>query len=212
MSNETLLVPRAPLDMEEPWSAPAGCTPARLRRSTDGTTPRLVTTVAVWYDDEALSILFSAADDHIVATHGRHDAPLYEEDVVEVFLAPERIREYFELEVSPRGTTFDARVDSPEGERSTMRADVSWTCEGLFAGVRAITEADGAICIDTLVRVPFAALGRETPRNGEVWRANFFRVDRHPDHGDEFSAWRPTLRDPADFHVTAAFGTLRFEA
>src|SRR5687767_10949396 len=106
MSNETLAVPRAPLDMEDPWSAPAGCTPVPLRRATDGSAPRLATTVAVWYDDEALTILFSASDDHIVATHDRHDAPLYDEDVVELFLAPERLSDYFEIEISPRGTTF----------------------------------------------------------------------------------------------------------
>jgi hypothetical protein len=64
--------------------------------------------------------------------------------------------------------------------------------------------------IDTIVRIPFSSVGRATPGDGETWRGNFFRIDRHPDHGDEFSAWQPTLKNPADFHVAAAFGALRF--
>jgi hypothetical protein len=208
--SETLLVPRAPFDAEEPWSAPERCTPVRLRCATDGSTPRLPTSVAAWFDDEFLTVLFSAADDHILATHLEHDGPLYEQDVVEVFLAPDGIARYFELEVSPRGTTFDARIDSPNGVRAGLRADRSWTCQGMWAAVRKLVESNGAISVDTVIRIPFAGVERATPAEGETWRGNFFRIDRHPQHGDEFTAWQPTMKEPADFHVAAAFGMLRF--
>jgi hypothetical protein len=92
-----------------------------------------------------------------------------------------------------------------------MRADASWDCDGLLTAVRRNVEAGGAISIDTLMRIPFRGLGRRTPVSGETWRANFFRIDRHPMHGDEYSAWRPTFRDPADFHLTSAFGTIVFD-
>jgi hypothetical protein len=91
-----------------------------------------------------------------------------------------------------------------------MQVDRGWDCEGLIAAVRVVTESDGAMSVDTLLRIPFASLGRSTPLDGERWRANFFRVDRHPRHGDEFSAWQPTMKIPADFHVPAAFGVLHF--
>lgn len=211
MTVETLVVRPAAYDAEEPWATPAGCLPVRLRRSTDGAPPRLTTTITLWFDERHLSVLFSCADDRVQATLLEHDAPLYEEDVVELFLAPETPLRYLELEVSPRGTIFDARIDSPDGERRTMRVDREWTCEGLFAAVRSITEANGSTTIDTIVRVPFAALGRRAPAAGETWRANFYRIDRHPESGDEYSAWQPTFKEPADFHVPAAFGTLRFE-
>lgn len=210
MSAESLIVPRAQFDMEEPWATPSVCTPVRLRRATDAAAPRLATSLAVWFDDEFLTALFSSSDDYIEATLDEHDAPLYEQDVVELFLAPATLARYFEIEVSPRGTIFDAAIDSPDGERATMRVDRGWNCEGLVAAVRRVTESDGAVTIDTVVRVPFAALGRAMPADGETWRANFFRIDRHPERGDEFSAWQPTFKVPADFHVTAAFGTLRF--
>lgn len=207
---ETIVVPRGDFEMDDPWTAPAACTPVRLRRATDAAPPRLATIVAVWFDDRHLNILFTTADDHVQATHLVHDAPLYEEDVVEVFLAPDDLTRYFELEVNPRGTIFDALIESPDGTRATMRVDRDWTCEGLITPVRTVTESNGCVTIDALIRIPFASLGRETPRDGETWRANFFRIDRHPRHGDELSAWQPTMKTPPDFHVPAAFGVLQF--
>ena len=208
--HDLLIVPRAPFDAEEPWSAPAGCAPVRLKRADDGATPRLPTSVTAWFDDDYLTVLFCAADDHLLATHLVHDSPLYEQDVVEIFLAPDGLATYFELEVSPRGTMFDARIESPNGVRQGLRADRGWTCEGMWAAVRKLTESNGTTTVDTVVRIPFYALEREVPGDGETWRGNFFRIDRHPQYGDEYSAWQPTMRQPADFHVTAAFGTLRF--
>ena len=210
MGPETLLVPRAPFDMEEPWMTPANCDPVRLRCVTDGSVPRLTTTVVAWHDPDCLNVVFSTSDDHIHATYREHDAPLYEEDVVEIFLAPRTLTRYYELEISPQGTVFDAAIDSPDGVRATMHVDRSWNCAGLLMAVRRTTESDGAMTLDTVVRIPFAALGQDTPAEEEEWRGNFFRIDRHPDLGDEFSAWQPTYRKPPDFHVAEAFGVLRF--
>lgn len=207
---DILLVPRAVLDMEEPWSTPSVCSPVRLRRAGDASVPRLSTSVAVWYDAEALSILFSSADDAIRATYFHHDDPLYEDDVVEMFIAPERLTRYYELEVSPNGAVFDATVDSPDRSRTTMDVDRAWDCEGLVVAIRKNVESSGLMTLDTLVRIPFASLGRSTPGDGESWRANFYRIDRHAEEGDEFSAWQPTRKDPPDFHVPDLFGVLRF--
>ena len=70
-------------------------------------------------------------------------------------------------------------------------------------------EIETAGTIDVVIRFPFASIGRE-PGPGTSWRGNFFRIDRNPDFGDELTAWQPTLKEPADFHVPAAFGTLLF--
>ena len=45
------------------------------------------------------------------------------------------------------------------------------------------------------------------PRAGDVWRANFYRIDRAED-GDEYSAWSPTLR--RNYHTPERFGALVF--
>jgi hypothetical protein len=196
----TLVLPRAEFSIHDPWAAPRQCRPVWLRRSTDGRPPRLGTHFVAYYDDEFLTIVFHADDDEVVATMYDHDEPLWQEDAVEAFLAVGGGTTYFELEVNPLATTFDARIESPDGVRATMRADLSWTCEGLFAAVR----RQGST-IDYAMRLPFESIG------GRPSRANFFRVDRSASHGDEYSAWSPTLLDPADFHVAAAFGELNFD-
>jgi len=200
------VVPLADFSVEDPWAIPAACTPVALRLATDGTAPRLSTAVAAYFDDSDLTIVFSAIDDDVVATYLEHDAPLYEEDVVEVFLAPEEITRYFELEVNPLGTTFDAIIDSPDGVRATMKTDLAWTCDGLFAAIRRDNEV-----VDTVIRIPFSSLGRKAPADGETWRANFYRIDRSETREAEFSAWQPAMKRPADFHVPAAFGEIRFQ-
>ena len=201
-----LLVRRAAFTIEEPWAVPAGCVRVPLRRSTDGARPRMPTDVVVFTDDECLNVLFHARDDEIVATHLEHDAPLYEEDVVEAFLAPNTPTRYFEIEVNPLGTTFDARIESPHGTRASIKIDVAWDCANLFAAVRKMGDI-----VDTIIRVPFASLETRKPASGQEWRGNFFRIDRSARHGNEFSAWQPTLKNPADFHVAGAFGRLVFE-
>src|SRR5947199_247513 len=162
-----LVIPRGEFSIEDPWAAPERCRPVPLVRAVDGSHPRRATEIVPYYDDEYLTVIFSADDDEIVATMYDHDAPLWQEDVVEAFLAPADGTVYFELEVNPLGTTFDARIESPDGVRATMRADLSWTCDGLFAAVRRVGSS-----VDTVLRVPFAAIG------GRPARANFFRVDR----------------------------------
>lgn len=200
-----LVVPFASFSIEDPFDVPAGGERTPLRLATDGGAPRQATTVTVFFDDQYLNVVFSGADDAVVATHLEHDAPLWEEDVVEVFLSPRGVTEYFEIEVNPLGTTFDARIESPDGVRSTMKTDLGWTCDGLFAAVRRDGDA-----FDVVLRIPFASLGAACPKDGETWRANFFRIDRDPARGHEFMAWQPTMKNPADFHVPAAFGTLQF--
>lgn len=205
MSDGTLVVPRAETSVQDPWAVPPGCSAVTLLRATDGSVPPLRTTVAAWFDEERLTFVFAGEDRGVVATHLVHDAPLYEEDVVEVFLSPGDRREYFEIEVNPLGTTFDARVSSPDGVRATMTVDRSWECEGLFAAVRRTPDR-----LEVVVRIPFAALGTSAPPPGSRWRGNLYRIDRDSARGHEFLAWRPTMKTPPDFHVAGAFGTLEF--
>lgn len=205
MPGPLLVVPRAEFSIEEPWDIPAVCEVVTLCLAVDGGLPRLQTSVAAYYDDDFLTVVFRCDDDEIVATYLEHDQPLWQEDVVEVFLAPSGLTPYFEIEVNPLGTTFDARIDSPDGVRATMATDLAWTCTGLFAALRRADQRT----LDVVLRLPFASLDARA-RAGDEWRANFFRIDRSAVHGDGFSAWQPTRKTPADFHVAAAFGVLRF--
>jgi hypothetical protein len=178
--------------------------PIPLFDARTGKPPRLKTALRLGARNGALCVRFDGRDEGVVATHTRRDAPLWEEDVFEVFLAPgdEASRLYYELEVNPLGALFDARVASPDLRRATMRVDSSWTCPGFDARV---TRGRGRWSAS--LKIPLAGLvSGEPPR---AWRANFYRIDRGA--SDEFSAWSPTFADPPDFHVPERFGILRFE-
>jgi hypothetical protein len=154
-----------------------------------------------------LSVRFDGKDAGVVATYTGRDDPLWKEDVFEIFLSPhETPAVYFEFEVNPLGTLFDARVDSPELRRASMRTTTDWNCPGFEARV---TRRDDSTRWSASVRIPLDPLLDGPPP--AAWRANFYRIDRRSEEAgaDEFSAWSPTLADPADFHVPERFGILR---
>lgn len=135
----------------------------------------------------------------MVATLTKRDDALWKEDVFEVFLSPhDPPLVYYEFEVNPLGALFDARVESAEGRRATMRVDVSWNCPGFSARVRRRADRWSA-----LLAIPLAPMGGQAAK---AWRANFYRIDRG--ERDEYTAWSPTLADPPDFHVPSRFGYL----
>jgi hypothetical protein len=179
-----------------------GLPPRLLVRSGDGAPPRLRTSVRVGTRDGDLLVRFDGRDRGAVATLRERDGPLWKEDVFEVFLSPQAIPTlYYEFEVNPLGALFDARVESPEGRRETMRVEVAWNCPGLSARVERRTDRWSAV-----LRIPLRPLAEHAV---DSWRANFFRIDRGSP--DEYSAWSPTGADPPDFHRPAKFGWLRLK-
>jgi len=190
--------------------------PQVLRDATTGGPPRLRTAVRAGVRDGRLIVRFDARDDGIVATLSHRDDALWSEDVCEVFLTPlDPPVAYFEFEINPLGALFDARVESPDLVRATMKVDVSWNLPGL-SGVSRVRPGRWS----AVMKIPLAPLvgdsnaltpalsRRDTEQTmPRPWRANFYRVDRGAK--DEFSAWAPTGRDPADFHEPRKFGRLR---
>jgi hypothetical protein len=176
-----------------------------LREATRGGPPRSPTAVALTDDGERLRVEIVAADPHPWATLRERDADLWTEEVVEVFLAPgaETPQSYFELELNPLGTVFDARIECPHGDRRDLAVDRGWHCAGLET--RAELDAAGRLWRAELA-IPWSAVGpRPIP---ERWRLNIFRIDRPPGGDPEFSAWSPTRVEPADFHRPERFGFL----
>lgn len=161
------------------------------------------TALRLAHDGERLYLAFRCTGAAGVATYTGRNEPIYDEEVVEAFLAPSADpRRYFELEVNPIGAWFEARVENPAG-RATMRVDRDWVCRDWERAVR--VSAGGW---DVEWAIPFASLDAAAPTPETRWRANFYRIDRAG--GGAFSAWSPTLATPPDFHVPARFGMLRF--
>ena len=202
------LVPRArPAgELSDPasWTAIPALPP--LMRA-DGSGPaRHPTRVRVCQDGTALFARFDCTDSDVWATHTVRDAPLWEEEVVELFLAPGPAdpRIYAEIEINPLGTVFDALVRNPHGDRRDMEVDTRWDCAELVAGAAIDRQNTGW---SAWLAIPWTALA-PLGRPASVWRANFYRIERPRDGRAEFSCWSPTETEPPDFHRPARFGRL----
>jgi hypothetical protein len=186
-----------------------------LVRVVDAASPRQRTGLRLLWDDQHLYAAFRVADDDLRATHTRRDAPLWEEEVVELFLDPwgaERL--YVEIEVSPANVVFDALVVNRARGGETRRdldALRGWRCRGLRTAARVDGVLNGGPVSrgwEVELAIPLRALApRLEPAPGVEWRFNAFRVDRSA-HGDELQAYSPTGRP--DFHLPDRFAVLAF--
>ncbi len=204
------LVPRRPAfwDPADPdswaWEEIPALPPFQLA---DGGGPAVQQTRGrLCWDELALHVRFDCEDRDAWGTFRQRNDPVYQEEAVEVFLAPgeEDPVRYFELEVSPLGTLFDAAIHNPTSLRADMTGDPSWDCAGLrWAAGSGESRQDWWAWIS----IPWKEIcpSEDPPR---IWRANFYRIERPRDGEPEFSAWSPTLTRPADFHKPARFGRL----
>jgi hypothetical protein len=178
-----------------------GLPPHALVLNEEGTSPKQGTQVRFGWDAKALRVLFVAEDAHPWATLREHDAPLYKEEVFEVFLDTEGDGlGYFELEVNPNNAVLDGAM---RRVRSGYRKDFGWHCTGMETAVRVFLGGWAAE-----LSIPFASVAAAPPVPGQRWRANFTRIDRPPGEPRELSAWSPT--GLAQFHVPSRFGVLEF--
>ncbi|WP_245600211.1 carbohydrate-binding family 9-like protein [Paenibacillus harenae] len=180
------------------WS---GCPIVRLSDTASGLPPREETQVQCCWSPERFYVRFVCRDTYAVSKFENRDDPLYEQDVVELFIDEEGDgRKYLELEVSPRNVVFDAWIEHDGRERVTG-LDKEWNLEGLRTGVRLI-EPD---CREYLISIPAAHF--EAPlAPGVQWRANFYRIDEDESGMREYQAWRPTGK--INFHMPSRFGTV----
>jgi hypothetical protein len=93
-----------------------------------------------------------------------------------------------------------------------LQVDTAWDCPGLTSAVLLKGSLDNRDKSDLWwsveIAVPFAGLEVPTPKPGQEWRANFYRIDYTTPV--EFSAWSPTLANPANYHLPSRFGHLLF--
>jgi Carbohydrate family 9 binding domain-like len=181
----------------------AGCwsTASRvfLSDNRSGRPPVWGTEIRVGWHRGELLVLFVCQDPDPWATLTERDAPLWEQDVVEIFVDPFGDLDcYFEFEVNPLNTVLDVFV---RRVRSGMRKDFAWNCEGLrtATGLLAYGWVAG-------LAIPFKSLGE---CDASRWRINFCRIEHPKDQPRELSAWSPTFS--GTFHLPERFGALNFE-
>lgn len=193
---------------DEAWSI---AEPVPLTLAETGKPASRTTLASMCWDNENLYISFECEDPEIWATLENHDDPIYDQDVVEVFLDPDGdLTTYFELEWSPKNVVFDASFDAEHGRPLGSEAARAWTCVGMKSavavdGLLGGSDKDRGWTVE--IAIPFASLGRQTPKVGEEWRGNLYRIDYRPEPA-EFQAWSSTV--VLSFHETLRFGTILF--
>jgi Carbohydrate family 9 binding domain-like len=167
---------------------------------------------ALW-NDEGLFLRFDADDPSPWHTMTRRDEHLWDEEVVEIFLDPNRSgRDYYELEINPANVTCDLRMISPWPDK---KGDIAWDLAGLATRVRPRDGAAGVRGWTATARLPWSGLrslpsARHValpPRPGDAWRFNVFRIERpggpqSPEKEAVFAAWSPPSAE--SFHDVSA--------
>lgn len=192
-----------PLPLQTAWCGTEAITLLEVETSNP---PNLATHVRATWNDWGVFFRFDCEDSYIFSTYQFRDDPLYEEDAVEIFLSPDgNMNKYYEFEISPRNVIFDALITNDlQGQFSF---DAAWNCEDMQSSVQVDLKAR-RVCYECAL--PFSALGRTCPVEGEEWRINFFRMDHSPHSKEvELTAWQPT--GVRNFHKPEKFGILRFE-
>jgi len=166
------------------------------------------------WDDECLYVAWECVDQDIWGTYTKRDDPVYREEVVEIFACPTcDLTRYYEFNVTPRNTVFDAFIVNPDGINPGEGTAFDWNCKDLRTAVVVDGTLDNRGDVDNgysvEIAIPFASLDRKAPRPGERWRVNLFRIDLTPPP-IEFQAWSPPMYKPARFHVPDRFGTVFF--
>jgi len=126
---------------------------------------------------------------------------LWDRDVCEIFLAPNRkeFRKYFEFEIAPNGEWIDLGIHQMPDKR-----DTDWD----YASGMESKASVGKDRIVMAIRVEWKAFGK-TPKAGDVWLGNIFRcIGKDPTRG--YLAWSPTLTKTLSFHVPEKFGEFEF--
>ncbi|CAG7652715.1 carbohydrate-binding family 9-like protein [Paenibacillus allorhizosphaerae] len=174
--------------------------------SPTGEQPALRTFVQSCWDSRAVYFRFKCQDDFVISTFTDRDDPLYEQDVVEIFIDETGMgTHYKEIEVSPNNVIFDALVTNHNYTKPGGRLDVdtSWNMEGLQTSV---TPTDGGFHYQ--ITMPFSQFS-VMPDGGDCWRINFYRIDQEKSGTRHYCAWSPTYHP--SFHVSERFGTLLFD-
>ncbi len=192
-------------------------------RSSDGRDRDDTTRVEVCYDATALRVRVDARGDRFATNSYRGcNASHWKQTVFEVFVAlgDERPAAYYEIEVSPAGELFVARIHNPTGRAIASTDLIDCAASGVtardVASVAAEQRWSASLSIPwTLLRGPGAgALIQAGPPR--TLRANFYRIRRGSGDADcgaakepcTYLAWRPTFVSPPAFHMTPYFGRI----
>jgi hypothetical protein len=196
---------------EAAWAEAKGT--GRLVNTLDGSPAEPEASVKVLWSDSHLYVAFEVADDHLVSKFDKPDDHLWEQDAVEIMVDPTGDgKNYFEMQVSPKGVVFDTRYDSRRLPQPFGHVD--WDSK-LKAGVDVrgtVGDGQGDEGYTVEAAIPWEAFAAGSPpatrpSPGDTWRMNFYVMDAR-EKGQRAVGWSPTRTN--DFHVPDRFGRVMF--
>lgn len=163
---------------------------------------------ALW-NAHGLHLRFDSRDDAPWHTMTGRDDPLWEEEVVEIFLDPDGSGRYVEVEVNPANVVCDLRR---LGAGETASDPIGPMDRGFDVRGMETTVEHGPDGWTSLLFLPWSGLGLvKGPTAGTAMLFNVFRIKRPggpaaPAEGAVFAAWSET--GSPSFHVPEAFRPL----
>jgi hypothetical protein len=163
------------------------------------------TLVKACWDSDAFYVRFECVDSYCISDYKNRNDPLFEQDVVEVFIDEDgEGKRYAEIVVSPHNIIFDAMITHDnEDDPLEFAIHSDWETKGLVTNVDA-SRADKRIYT---LKIPFTNFER-MPSDGTEWRINFYRIDEEPSGIRHYQAWSPI--GIINYHVADLFGKLQF--
>ena len=159
-------------------------------------------------------VAFRCEDAHVWAEQTERDSPVYQDDCVELFTAPNPARpfNYFNIEMNVQKAFLDRHhPDSPANPETP-----NWNARG----IKIATTVDGTLNNDSDLdrswvleaSIPFAnfaSVARHTPpRADDVWHLNLNRLGGKTN--PQFSQWSPGKTQRPQFHAPQYFGRVIF--
>lgn len=174
------------------------------------------TVAKLLWDDEYLYVSYICEDAHISGVTSKRDGPVWRDDCVEVFIAPnpKRPNDYFNIEMNVRGAMLDQH--HPDGPG--VKVKKQWNS----IGVKIKVTIDGTLNNDKdrdrrwilEAAIPLKNYGKVAkntpPKPGDVWHLNLNRCGGKTN--EQYSQWSPSRTKSPAFHVPRDFGRVIFSS
>jgi hypothetical protein len=189
-----------------------------FKHATDGENADFFTKVELSYDADYLKIDFVCENNGFTSENSmkEHNAPLYNQEVFEVFigLGKEDTTEYLEIEINPNNALWIGRIVNPDlGESpQSILEQISPEEAGILHNITTNHNVWSG-----LLHIPWSFIGQDLEGN---YRINFYRIRSKVSHPSpnwecdaetcDFVCWQSTLSgDSPAFHRPKRFGYLK---
>jgi hypothetical protein len=166
------------------------------------------------WNDQFLYVSFYCEDAHVSGEQSERDSPVYQDDCVEVFTAPDpkQPNNYFNIEMNVRGAFLDQHHPGGPG----TKAEPNWNATGVVIA----TSVDGTLNDDNdqdrgwllEAAIPFEnfrQVAQNTPpKTDVVWHLNLNRLGGKTNA--QHSQWSPGKSERPAFHAPQYFGRVIF--